>query len=83
MTLPINPALTAAGLLDVPWFVVDDDEVGGWALSNVDLPASRQDVNLGHRQLAWFVHREHAELVARWHHAHLKETAREDPSSSS
>lgn len=80
MTLPINPALTAEGLLGVPWFVVDDDELGGWALSNVDLPASQQDVNLGHRQLAWFVHREHAELVTTWHNDLLEEIDRETTS---
>lgn len=67
--LPVNPALTAEGLLRVRWHVIVDDVIGGWSLSNVNLPASVQDPNRGDRYLAEFVFREHAAYVAKLHEA--------------
>lgn len=71
MRIEPNPALTAAGLLRVPWYVVPEDVIGGWAVANVDLPVGDQDPNLGHRALAEFVHRELAQVVVTQHNATL------------
>jgi hypothetical protein len=34
-------------LQKVPWFVVQDDVIGGWAISNVDKPVSEIDTRDG------------------------------------
>jgi len=50
-----------------PWYVVRDDEVGGWAVATVDRPTSEQDVDAGDRTMFYAVWEELARDVVTTH----------------
>lgn len=53
--------------LEQKWFVVKDDEVGGYAIANADKPTSHLDRFEHERTLAHFVWKEHAEYMVNLH----------------
>lgn len=58
-----------------PWYLVADDEVGGYALANRDVPTSQLDLDRGDRLVADVVHRDLGEHVAALHAAWLDDLA--------
>lgn len=49
---------------DGPWYVQENDLMGGWCLCNVNIPPSRHNPDKGHRVIAeTIIRREDAELV--------------------
>lgn len=61
-------------LLRQRWYVVIDDEVGGWAITNVDKPVSEVDLDADERVLADFVHEPIGRYVVDLHNRALRET---------
>ncbi|HEV2928403.1 MAG TPA: hypothetical protein VGW74_06910 [Propionibacteriaceae bacterium] len=52
-----------------PWYAVVNDLIGGWSVMNADLPPSQADFESGQVEVACFVRREDAELIARLRNA--------------
>lgn len=70
MTTDRPPPLTAESLYRRRWYVVTNDEVGGWSVATVDRPTSQIDpVRTRDRVLADFVFSEHACWVVDAHNA--------------
>lgn len=63
MAEPLDHERTESRPTPAPWFVVEDDDIGGWAVANTDAAPSRHDPERGHRMIANFNRREDAELV--------------------
>lgn len=57
---------------EVPWYVVVNDLVGGWAVSHIDKPLSLQRFQLGEGDLFDAVTKELAEYVVGLHNARLE-----------
>lgn len=49
------------------WYVVENDLIGGWSISNVNKPESQQDPYEGEFEIATFVIKEVAEHMAEVH----------------
>lgn len=65
--------MTEAELLQVPWYAVVNDTVGGFSLSNVDKPTSALDYRQGEVEIAWGVDtRAIAQHIADLHNAFLE-----------
>lgn len=86
---PSDP-VTAAELWRRPWYVVPDDEIGGWAIATADLPTSQLNLsNRGERVIADAIWEDHARWLVEAHNrlianvteptpAAAERTARED-----
>lgn len=65
--VPTGP-LTSTELWRRPWYLVPDDEVGGWAIATADRPTSMIDpTTTRDRVLAWVVWEEHGRWLVDQH----------------
>jgi hypothetical protein len=60
-------------LVGVPWYVVPDDLVGGWAIATADLPTSRLPGPNGERMIGDALTRGLAEHVVALHNRALRQ----------
>ena len=68
-------------LLEQRWYVVVNDVVGGWSVSNVDKPISQQDPKNGEWEIADFVDHEEAEAIVAEHNMRLDEPEQQAPAA--
>jgi hypothetical protein len=68
-------AREAARLRASRWYLVRDDEVGGWAVATVDRPTSTQDVDAGDRTMFYAVWEELGRDVVDAHNAAVDRAA--------
>ncbi len=68
-------------LLAQRWYVVVNDVVGGWSVSNVDKPISQQDPKNGEWEIADFVTRDEAEAIAAEHNMRFGEPEQQAPAA--
>lgn len=62
-----------ASLRTQRWYLVADDEVGGYALANRDAPTSQLDLDRGDRLVADVVHADLGRYLVALHDAYLEE----------
>ena len=68
-------------LLAQRWYVVVNDVIGGWSVSNVDKPMSQQHPKHGEWEICDFVDKDAAEAIAAEHNMRLDEHQPQAPAA--